>query len=151
PDRADEADPDADTAACEEERVRNRDEAHEDEDRRHRADRDRHEALGKGGGQLDTDLAENDEEDREEAEEEDDLPHGSRVPADDGDRRPLARARVPARERRERQGEPEYEQEPAAPPVRRPASEREARRSLPCRSAHRRKSMGIRSSGRTAK
>ncbi len=49
---------------------------------------------------------EDDEHDDREAEEEDELPDHPGVPADDGDRRPLVRARVPAHEGREHEDEP---------------------------------------------
>ena len=69
------------------------------------AEDDDHEALRNRRRQLDPELAQHDEHDHGEAEQEDELADHSGVPADDRDRRPLARARVPAHERREHQHE----------------------------------------------
>ena len=88
--------------------------ADEDEDRRDRADADRDEALRHGRRHADADLAQDDEEHGGEPEEEHDLADRARVPADDGDRRAVALARVPAGQRREREQQPEEEREPPA-------------------------------------
>ena len=64
----------------------------------------------------DADLAQNGDEHRGEAEDEDELSDGARVPSDDGDGRAVPLARIPAGQRGERQQQPEEEGEPSAHP-----------------------------------
>src|SRR5581483_11943667 len=93
-----------------------RDQPDEDEDRRERAERDEHERLGHGGGQLDPGLSERLEDERREPDEEDELAERARVPAGDREREPVGGlAAVPAREGGDREHEPGDPREPLAP------------------------------------
>ena len=75
-------------------------------------ERDREQALRHGRRQLDADLAQGDDEHDGDAEEEHDLAGDSRVPARDRHLHALARARVPAGERRD--GEDDAGEQPEA-------------------------------------
>ena len=96
--------------------------------------RDRDEALRERGRQLDAELAEGDQQHGQQPEEQHDLSDRPRVPADDGDRRALALARVPAGQRRQREEESEEEGQAAAPAGQPPAlAGSRPRRSVPGR------------------
>ena len=71
-------------------------------------------ALGHGSRHVDACLAQHDEQHGREPEDEDDLPDRAGVPADHGDRRAVPLARVPARQRRQREEQAEEERETAA-------------------------------------
>ena len=68
---------------------------------------------GTDAGMLTPDFSQDDQEDRREPEEQNGLPDRARMPADDRHGRAVALARVPARERRHREQQPEHERQAA--------------------------------------